>query len=265
VTDPISSVANPRVKALARLHGARERRRTGLFLIEGDRELARAVESGVTLTSVVSCTAMLGPAARRLLAALPGGVERIELAPEPFRKLAYRKNPRGIIGVAAQPELGLARIEVGADPLVLIAEAIEKPGNLGALLRSADAAGATAVVVADPTVDVFNPNVVRASQGALFTVPVAVATSAAVLDWAAGESIELFAGIPGATESLWSADFTGRVGLVVGREDRGLSTAWQQAATPVAIPMAGCGDSLNTATAAAVLLFEAVRQRRRPG
>lgn len=262
MTDPITSTSNPRVKGLARLRKARERHDSGLFLIEGNRELGRAITAGVTLTSAVWCAARLDPASDRLLAAIPPEVERLELAPAPFHKIAYRSNPPGVIGVARQPATGLDRIQLGAEPLVLISESVEKPGNLGAMLRSAEAAGVTAVVVADPTVDLFNPNVIRASQGSLFTVPFAVAETPAVFDWAAANDIALFAGLPDAGRDYWSADFTGRSGIVVGREDRGLAPVWRTKAAAVSIPMAGPGDSLNTATAAALLLFEAVRQRK---
>lgn len=261
MTDRITSTSNPRVKALARLRNARERRDTGLFLIEGIRELQRALGAGVPVTSALWCASRLDERSERLLASLPAEVELIEMTPAPFEKIAYRSDPPGVIGVARQPATGLDRIHLGPTPLVLISESVEKPGNLGAMLRTADAAAVTAVVVADPTVDLFNPNVVRASQGALFTVPLAVARTAAVLEWAASYDIELFAGLPDAATSYWAVDLTGRVGLVVGREDRGLTPIWRPAATAVSIPMQGDGDSLNTATAAALLLFEAVRQR----
>lgn len=232
-----------------------------MFLIEGTRELQRALAAGVPVTIALWCASRLDERTARLLASLPTEVELIELSLAPFEKIAYRNNPPGVIGVAHQPATGLEQIHLGPTPLVLISESVEKPGNLGAMLRTADAAAITAVVVADPTVDVFNPNVVRASQGALFTVPLAIAETAAVIEWAAANAITLFAGLPAADTSYWSVDLTGRVGLVVGREDRGLAPIWSSTATAVSIPMQGHGDSLNTATAAALLLFEAIRQR----
>lgn len=257
VADRITSPSNPRIKSLARLAKRSERDATGLFLIEGERAVLRAIEAGVTIEQLVVCRELMrGPGA--VQPSLPAPT--IDVGRDAFAKLAYRAHPDGMLAVARQPDVAIESLALGDAPLVLIAEALEKPGNLGAILRAADAAGA-AVVAADPATDLFNPNVVRASQGALFTVPVAVASPPSVITWAAGSDIDLYAASPDATTRLWDVDLTGATGIVVGSEHRGLSPAWDGVATPVSIPMAGDGDSLNAATAAALLLYEAVRQR----
>jgi TrmH family RNA methyltransferase len=169
-----------------------------------------------------------------------------------------------LLAVARRFDTGLSRLRPGSDPLLLVAESIEKPGNLGTMLRTAEAAGADAVVAADPTTDPFNPNVVRASLGTLFRVPLAVAGSEETLAWLRDHGIRSYAATPEGAVPLWEADLTGAVALVVGSEQYGLSEAWMDAADGrVVIPMPGSVDSLNAAMAAGILLFEAVRQRAR--
>lgn len=268
----ITSTANPRVKAALALRKRRERDRTGRFVIEGRRELARALAAGVVVDEVLVCPDLPGgepgegadglPAAARA-----AGAVVTDVAAGVFARLSYREGPDGVLGIARTFDTGLARIEPGADPLVLVVAALEKPGNLGAILRSASAAGAAAVVVADPVTDVFNPNVVRASQGALFGVPVAVGDTAEVLAWLRQHRLPVYAAGPGGTQPYWRLPLAGPAALVVGSEHRGLPPDWIDAADEqVVIPMPGSGgvDSLNAAAAAAVLLFDAVRQRAAP-
>jgi len=173
-----------------------------------------------------------------------------------FEKLSMRQNPDGIVVVAAARLPNLDAIDRS---LVLVAEAIEKPGNLGAMFRTADATGA-ALLIADPTVDVFNPNVVRASQGALFSVPFAVVDAATAVRWT-GAHGPVYVMMPGAAVDLWHTDFSGPVSIVVGSEHAGVSAAWKGVGTPIGIPMAGAADSLNASVSAAVVLYEAVRRR----
>lgn len=257
VEERITSTANPRVKAYAKLKTARDRRNSGLFLIEGRREVARALAAGVTIETLLICPELLS---KPLLA--PPDIETVELAPEPMAKVAIRENPPGSIAVARQFDTRLEGLKLGDSPLILIAEQVEKPGNLGAMMRTADAVGADAVIVADAATDVFNPNVVRASQGALFSVPLAVASSAAAIAWATKNKIVVVGGYPSARTEIWETPMTGPLALLVGAEDVGISAAWSNVAQPVRIPMAGAADSLNASVAAAILLFEAVRQRR---
>lgn len=257
VAERITSTANPRVKAFAKLKTARERRSTGLFLVEGTREVARAIAAGVEIETLLVCHELLQEPF-----VAPPDIEAMELAPDPMAKVAMREHPPGTIAVARQFDTSLEHLELGPDPLILIAEQVEKPGNLGAMMRTADAVGVAAIVVADGVTDIFNPNVVRASQGALFSVPLAVTSSGAAIAWAAAKSISIIGGYPAANNELWEVKMTGPTAVLVGAEDVGISAAWSNVAAPVRIPMAGAADSLNASVSAAILLFEAVRQRR---
>jgi TrmH family RNA methyltransferase len=274
----ITSTANPRVKGALRLRKRRERDHTGRFLVEGRRELSRALGAGVRVDEVLACRSLIGPDAAVLDRAAAAGAEVVEVAESVFGRLSLREGPDGVLGVARTFATGLDDLddtdtdidtETGAGagrpvPLVLVVAEVEKPGNLGAMLRTASAAGATAVVVADPVTDVFNPQVVRASQGALFGVPVGVGDTPAAIAWLRRHGLRIYAAGPGATEPYWRLPLSGPSALVVGSEHRGLPEAWFAAADErVVIPMPGSGgvDSLNAAAAAAVLLFDAARQR----
>jgi len=262
--EPITSPANPRIKHLVRLRERRERDQSGLFLIEGYRELSRALEGGVELTELYSCPSLyLGEHEGALVeAAIAAGAELVPVAESPFRKASYRDRPEGLLGVARQFPTGLERLQPGPDPLLLVVEAIEKPGNLGTMLRTAEAAGAAAVVVCDPATDPFNPNVVRASLGTLFSVPVVVGDTPGAIARLRALGIRTVATTPSASLAYWEADLTGPVAVVVGSEQYGLSATWLEAADlRVVIPMPGSVDSLNAAMAAGVVLFDAVRQR----
>ena len=176
--------------------------------------------------------------------------------------MAYRDNPDGWLAVLPAVRRALDDLPAAERPLLLIAESIEKPGNLGALLRSADAAGVTGVIVCDPATDLNNPNVVRSSRGTLFTVPVAEATAAEAFAWLRARGIPIVAATPQATQTFTQADLSGPVAIAVGAEHDGLSAAWlAQASVQVSIPMRGRVNSLNVSAAAALLLYEAVRQR----
>jgi RNA methyltransferase, TrmH family len=252
----ITSTDNPRVKAIAKLKSARERRRTGLFLVEGRRELQRAASAGIAIETVVVCDDLLGDDVTPDVAG-----EVLHVGTAPMRRMAIRENPPGVIGIAKQFDTTLGHLALSANPLLLVAESIEKPGNLGAMMRTCDAVGA-ALVVADPGTDLFNPNVVRASQGALFTVPVATDATSPVIDWLGAHDVTVIGGYPDATQNMWEADMSGPTAILVGAEDVGVSAQWDDIATPVRIPMAGSVDSLNVSVSAAVLLYEAMRQRR---
>jgi TrmH family RNA methyltransferase len=252
------------VKALVRLRDRRERDQRGLFLIEGYRELRRALDGGVILAEMWRCPELyLGKNEEALVAAARArGAEILTVAEAPFRKASYRDRPEGLLAVARQFGTGLDRLDPGPTPLLLVVEGIEKPGNLGTMMRTAEAAGADALIVCDPTTDPFNPNVVRASLGTLFSLPLAVAETPAAAAWLLGRGICTAATTPSAAKPHWEADLTGAVAVVVGSEQYGLSAFWMQAATErVLIPMPGTVDSLNAAMAAGIVLFEAVRQR----
>lgn len=264
MSDPITSVANPQIKDLVRLRDRRHRDRSGTFVVEGYRAVSRAVAAGVEFDRLYICPELfLGPNEDALIAQIAEqGTAVIEVAPEPFRKAAYRDRPEGLLGVAQQFGTSIGALEVDSEPLILVVEAIEKPGNLGTMLRTADAAGCDAVIVCDPTTDPFNPNVVRASTGMLFVVPLAVASTEATIDWLRQRGITTFATTPDTDTLHTDADLTGGVAIVVGTEQYGLSDTWlTEADHRIRIPMAGAADSLNAAMAAGITLFEAVRQR----
>lgn len=264
VDDPITSAANPRIKTLVRLRSRRARDASGLFPIEGYREVLRAVEAGIDIVEVYVCPPLYlgGNEAALAERAAAAGARVIEVAETPFRKASYRDRPEGLLALARQFDTGLERLDPGPVPLLLVAESIEKPGNLGTMLRTAEAAGADAVLAADPATDPFNPNTVRASLGTLFRVPLAVADSAAAVAWLQSRGIRILAATPAGAVPHWEADMRGPAALVVGSEQYGLSEVWLEAADHrVVIPMPGSVDSLNAAMAAGILLFEAVRQR----
>lgn len=251
----ITSTTNPLVKDLVRLRSRRHRDREKRFLIEGRREIALAMRGGVELHRLVVCPDLGGEAIT--------GHPLVEMAEAPFRKVSVRQNPDGFLAVADHLDARLDRLRLPEGALVLWVESIEKPGNLGAMLRTADAVGVDGVIVTDPTTDIHNPNVVRASQGALFTVAVAVASAAEAADRLAREGIRLVALTPAASNSLWDTDLAGPVAVAIGAEATGLSPeVVAVAAEEVMIPMSGAVDSLNASVAAAVVLYEAARQRR---
>ena len=233
MTRPITSAANPKVKRLVRLRTRRHREAERVFLIEGFRELTRAVAAGTRIHDLFVCEQLF------LGTNEPGLVDRIvasgarlhRLAPVPFRKAAYRDRPEGLLAIAPQFETNLTALVLPVDGLVLVVEAIEKPGNLGTMLRTADAAGVAAVVVADPATDVFNPNVVRASLGSLFTVPLAVGTAVEVMAWLREHRLETFVTSPSARTNHWEACYRGPVALVIGSEQYGLSAPGSTVAT----------------------------------
>ena len=260
----LTSLANPGVKAAAKLRQRRQRDRQRRFLIEGGREIAAAVEAGWPLETLYYCPELTADqdADDLLQRCRTRGVACHATNAAVFAKLAYRDT--GLLAVAPTRELGLAGLpvpEAGQPPFYLVAAGIEKPGNLGAMLRAANAAGASGLIVADAVVDVFNPNVVRASLGALFRLAVAQAEGDAVRGWLQARDIRLLAASPAAATSYHCVDWRGKAAIVIGSEAEGLAADWLVGAEAVRIPLAGGVDSLNAAIAASVLLFEARRQR----
>lgn len=262
--EKITSLQNPRVKQLVKLRDRRPRDETGVFLVEGYRQIRRALEKHVALREVYfSPEWFLGENEPALLAqAEAAGATLFELSKEAFAKVAYRERPDGLLAVAPQWKRSLSELKLAAAPFLLVVEAIEKPGNLGTILRSADAAGVDAVIVCDPVTDIFNPNVVRASTGVLFSVPLVVEESERVLAWLREHGVRTVATTPAAETLYTAADLRGPLAIVMGSEQYGLSDFWlKHADLPVRIPMAGQADSLNVAMATIITLFEAVRQR----
>jgi RNA methyltransferase, TrmH family len=262
--EKISSLQNPRVKQLVKLRDRRPRDDAGVFLVEGYREIRRALEKEVRLSEMYfSSDWFLGENEPALIEqAQAGGTQIFELTKEAFAKVAYRERPDGLLAVAPQWKRALDDLVLPAEPFLLVVEAIEKPGNLGTILRSADAAGCDAVIVCDPVTDIFNPNVVRASTGVLFSVPLVVEASERVATWLKGKGVRTVATTPAAEKIYSAVDLRGPLAVVMGSEQYGLSEFWlKNADLPVRIPMAGQADSLNVAMATIITLFEAVRQR----
>jgi RNA methyltransferase, TrmH family len=268
----ISSLQNPRIKQVVALRQRSHRDESGLMLIEGYREIKRAAENGHPLVTLYFCADLFrGGNEQALLDRCREAGAELQACTEPvFRKISYRDRPEGLLATAPPAGRPIESLTVPAAPLLAVAESIEKPGNLGTILRSSDAAGVHAVFVCDRCTDVNNPNVVRASIGTLFTVPVVEASSAAVIEWLRTRRIQVLAATPHAEVEYSDVDLTKGTAIVVGTEQYGLSPEWIKAADlRVRIPMQGQADSLNVAAATTILLFEAVRQRRaassRPG
>ncbi len=259
----ITSRHNPRLKEAARLRNGRDRRATGRLLVDGARETLRALEAGVTPIEAFVDVACDGPRTEKTLAELQScGVPIWTVASDAFEKLAFGKRADDIVLVAEARTQGLRDLTLPKHPLVVVIEGIEKPGNLGAILRTADGAGADAVIVADTRVDLFNPNVIRASIGAVFRQGLAVATADETRTWLAEQGLQTYATRPEAPTCYSDADLSGATAIVLGSEAEGLTDGWNEAnVTTLSLPMAGVADSLNVSATAAILLYEARRQR----
>jgi TrmH family RNA methyltransferase len=260
----ITSLQNPRVKEAARLRDRRHREKQGRILIDGVRELARAVGAGVRMLEIFVCEPLCtSQEAQRVLASLPDlGAEVFRVTERVFEKLRFGHRAEGVLGVAEMPRPRLADLSLPERPLVAVLEGVEKPGNVGAVLRSADAAGVSALIVADGRTDLYNPNAIRASLGTIFTLPVCAAGVADTLDWLRQRQLAIYAARVDASLRYTEVDYGGPAAIVLGSEAEGLSAAWSAGdITPVCLPMLGVADSLNVSAAAAVLFYEALRQR----
>lgn len=265
---PLSSLQNVKIKEALSLRERRARDQSGLFLIEGYRELLRALEADWLLVRLFMCEPLfLGENEQALIKrAAQAGAEIISCDPKLFQRLSYRDRPDGLLGVSMQRHWGLDKltplVKKRASPLLVVAEAIEKPGNLGTILRSSDAVGVDGLILCDQCTDLHNPNVIRASVGTRFTVPAFEAEGAAAISWLRQQKIKIVATTPAADTLFTAADLTAPVAIVVGTEQLGLSAAWLEAADlRVRIPMKGAADSLNVAMATTLVLYEALRQR----
>jgi RNA methyltransferase, TrmH family len=265
----LSSPANPRIRAAAALRDRRERESTGLTIVDGARELRRALAADVEVVEAFVCEPLLaGEDARAALDGLErlasAGVAVHRTTEAAFAKLAFGERAEGLVAVIRPRSLALEDLHLPDDPLVVVIEGVEKPGNVGAILRSADGAGAAAVIAASPRTDLTNPNVIRASAGTVFSVPLASGDSEAVLARLRARSIRPFAARVGDGRAYTEADLRGAVALVLGAEDRGLTSIWTAGdIEAIHLPMSGVADSLNVSVTAAVLLYEARRQRDR--
>lgn len=264
----ITSVQNERVKRIARLQRkASARRAEGLTVIEGAREVQRAIENGWQPTELWLFP-MFGKTDtdffQDLEKSMGAGSACFQCSETVFEKITYRENPDGVLAVGPLVGKTLAGLKLSENPLILVAEGLEKPGNLGALLRTADGAGADAVIISDPATDLNNPNVIRASIGTLFYLPVAEASSEETVAFLKAKGVRILSAVPDAEAVYTDIDLKGPIAIVVGAEDKGLSNVWKLSADlNVKIPMLGKNDSLNVSVSAAILLYEAVRQRNR--
>ncbi|WOO40786.1 RNA methyltransferase [Rubellicoccus peritrichatus] len=262
--DLLTSRQNPRVKALVRLRQRSEREKTGQFLIEGIRETSRALKAGYRISDLYFCPEQQKEHKTRTELSTEieaKGGQLTQVSSEVFEKLSLRDGPDGILAVSSKPANVLDNLQLGTNPLILVVENVEKPGNLGALMRTADATNAI-VLAADPNTDFYNPHVIRNSQGAVFSTPHAAATSEDIFALFKEYNVQVAATSPDATKTLWECDFSGPVALAVGSEAHGLTAKWlNHAAINLRIPMLGQADSLNVSVSAALCLYEAVRQR----
>ena len=266
----IESPANPRIKDAARLRERRLRDTTGLTLVDGGREALRALEAGAIVETAFVCPTLIATTEAKRVAEKLGqdvgpfgaSTDVVEVGERAFGKVAYGDRSDGIVLIVRAPRSALTDLDLPPNPLVVVTEDVEKPGNVGAILRSADAVGASAVIAAGGT-DLFNPNVIRASVGTVFSMAVAAAPTGEVVAWLRVQGLRVVATRVDADRLHVDADLTGPVAVVLGSEAEGLSDAWR---TPhvesVRLPMSGVADSLNVSVAAAVLLYEAWRQRR---
>lgn len=260
----IASPHNPHVKNAVKLRDRRQREKQGRILIDGARELGRALAARVRLVEAFVCEPLCqADECRQTLDLLRQSDAQIYSVSEPvFEKLAFGQRAEGVLGVAEAPSASLDDLKLPEDPLVAVLEGVEKPGNVGAVLRSADATGVAALVVADPRTDLFNPNAVRASLGAIFTVPVAAASTAETLAWLRRHKLAIYAARVDASVLYTEVDYRRPTAIVLGSEAKGHSAAWSAPdVTAIRLPMHGISDSLNVSVTAGVLFYEALRQR----
>lgn len=261
----IESPQNPRVKDAVRLRKNKERKQSGHTLVEGYREILRATQGGWRFKELYFCPELyLDLDAGELVTEIQAaGTPVFKCSETAYRKMSYRDAPDGLMALSPLVGKKLDELALPENPLLLIAEDLEKPGNLGTILRTADAAGVDAVIACDHKTDLNNPNVIRASIGTIFFMPVAEATTEETMAWLEKRGIQIIAAVPGASQEYTEIDMRNGTAIVVGSEDEGLSEPWKRKSTvQVGIPMHGMNDSLNVSTAAAIMLYEAVRQRR---
>ena len=255
----ITSLQNPRIKHIVKLRDdKRQRRSDGLMLVEGYDEIQLALAAGHKPETLLSAPELVS----RQMGAV--NAESLTVSRAVFEKVSYRDNPDGWLAVFPIPHASLDGLVMGELPLVIVAESVEKPGNLGAILRTADAAHVDALLICDPRVDQWNPNVVRASRGAVFSVPVVECDNTSALEWLKTRNIRTLAATPSAQLPYFDVNLQEPVAIAVGTEDEGLSNFWMSNAdVKVNIPMMGRVNSLNVSVSAALILYEAVRQRSR--
>ena len=261
----IQSRQNEQVKNLVKLRERKHRDRQERFLVEGLRELGHAIGSGYKVDAIYFCPELFPSAEHETFieqARGQQGPQLVRMSEDAFSKAAYREGPDGILAIAKQRSHSLSELSLASAPLLLVLEGIEKPGNLGAILRSADGAGADAVILVDCVLDLYNPNAIRSSQGLVFALPIVCTEQARLAEWLVQNQIQSIATTPSTDTLHWDIDYRQPTALFFGSESDGLTDFWlTQANARVRIPMSGRADSLNVAAAAAVCLYEAKRQR----
>ncbi|HEX6226067.1 MAG TPA: RNA methyltransferase [Chryseolinea sp.] len=256
----ITSAQNPKIKNIIALEKSRERARQNLFVIEGVKELALAVEGGYKLNTVFFCPEIIG--SKELQTILKHDQLLIPVEQNVFSKIAYRESTGGVIALGEQKQHRLENIKLGSNPLILVLEGVEKPGNLGAVLRTADAAALDAVVICDPRIDFYNPNVIRSSVGCVFTNQIASASTDDTIGWLQKNNVSIYCTYLKASKPYHEVGYTKPSAIIMGTEAVGLSDTWVRNSNDnIIIPMQGKIDSMNVSTAAAVVVFEACRQR----
>lgn len=257
----IISTQNPKVKQLLLLQQkSQERRRAGLFVVEGRRELMHCLEAGFEVDTVFCCPEV--ETGVEPMPTLPEGVRMFEVSKEVYEKIAYRGSTEGVIAEVRTCQLTLEGLQLPDQPLLVVVESVEKPGNLGAILRSADAAGVDAVIVCDPLTDLYNPNLIRSSVGGFFSVPCVACTSESCITFLKHRGIQILTAQLQDSHLYYDTDMRRATAIVMGTEATGLTDQWRQAADAhIRIPMLGRVDSLNVSVSAAILMYEAVRQR----
>lgn len=259
----IQSRQNSKVKAIAKLLQRSHREKAGLFLIEGIKELSQAISNNIPIEEILFCPEYFGGEEYRKLLN-DSSAKKQQLAPSVFDKISYRENPDGLMASAKSWNNSLDNIKLSPNPLLVIAESLEKPGNLGNLIRTAEAAKADALIVTESVVDPFNPNVIRASRGLLFSLPVVTTDNKTLLPFLKKHNIQTVAATPNTDNIYWDTDFTQPTAILLGTEKGGLSDFWMKnpEIKGIKIPLLGHADSLNVGIAGAITLYEVLRQRR---
>lgn len=260
--EKITSLQNPKIKNIIKLSKAKERREQNLFIIEGARELMLALSANYKVETVFICPELF---TKTNYPDVLNNIDpdcKIEITQAVFEKTAYREGSDGLIALVRPQRNDLNNLKLPEKPFIIILEAVEKPGNLGAILRTADAAKADAVIICDPATDIYNPNTIRSSIGCLFTVPIAICSSQRALDYLRKKDIKIFAAELQAAQWYHDTDFTQSTAIIMGTEADGLTDFWlDNADARIKIPMRGQIDSLNVSVSTAILTFEAMRQR----
>lgn len=264
MSDRITSVHNQRIKDAAKLRSRDGREAQQRIIVDGAREIARALDAGVEVLDLFVCEETLREDAQQLVQrAQCEGVPVCFVSPAVQDKLCFGQRDEGLVAIARPPHRTLSQLRLPDEALVAVLAGVEKPGNIGAVMRSADSAGLSAVIVADGGTDLFNPNAIRASLGTVFSLPLLATSSSATLDWLGKHQFRVFAARVNSSQLYTDVDLTGRTTLVLGNEATGLSDAWRgDGITPISLPLLGVADSLNVSVTAGVLFYEALRQRR---